>query len=113
MVHTPFLKRYILGNSDNSNTSVLQEDISRVKAELENIKSEVLKSKKLTSYTSDLIVTNQNDQSHSITVDGTQINLMSGDAIINSINVIASNLSEISERVKRLENNESRKNNRT
>lgn len=105
--HTPFLREYIFGNNDEEK---IKADIKNIKYQLKQLnsyKDEI--EKKLQDaisslpYPDSLKVTIHNDEVKKIKLSEGEIMVISGDSLINMIQQVADDLSDVTERLRRLE----------
>ena len=105
--HTPFLREYIFGNNDEEK---IKADIKNIKYQLKQLnsyKDEI--EKKLQdaiaslTYPDSLKVTIHNDEVKKIKLSEGEIMVISGDSLINMIQQVADDLSDVTERLRRLE----------
>lgn len=105
--HTPFLREYIFGNNDEEK---IKSDIKNMKYQLKqlnNYKDEL--EKKLQDaiaslpYPDSLKVTIHNDEVKKVKTPSGEIMIITGDSLINMIQQVADDLSNVTERVRRLE----------
>lgn len=105
--HTPFLREYIFGNNDAEN---IKNDIRNIKYQLKQLNSYKDEfNKKLQEaiaslpYPDSLKVTVHNDEVKKVKLSEGEIMIITGDSLINMIQQIANDLSDVTERVRRLE----------
>lgn len=105
--HTPFLREYIFGNNDEEK---IKSDIKNMKYQLKQLnsyKAEI--EKKLQDalaslpHPDSLRVTIHNDEVKKIKTSDGEIMIITGDSLINMIQQVADDLSNVTERVRRLE----------
>lgn len=105
--HTPFLREYIFGNNDEEK---IKADIKNIKYQLKQLnsyKDEI--EKKLQDaisslpYPDSLKVTIHNDEVKKVKLSEGEIMVISGDSLINMIQQVADDLSDVTERLRRLE----------
>lgn len=104
--HTPFLRKYILGD-DKQQVSDIEKRIAKMLAKVENISKEI--SSKIdeeiakAGYPEALIVTSTKDPAQKIEVNGTTMYIVSGDSLFNMIQKLSKDVSDNSERLRKLE----------
>lgn len=105
--HTPFLREYIFGNNDEEK---IKADIKNMKYQLKqlnNYKDELDKKLKdaiaSLPYPDSLKVTIHNDEVKKVKTPSGEIMIITGDSLINMIQQVADDLSNVTERVRRLE----------
>lgn len=105
--HTPFLREYIFGNNDEEK---IKADIKNIKYQLKQLNSykDELEKKLQDAisslpYPDSLKVTIHNDEVKKVKTPSGEIMIITGDSLINMIQQVADDLSNVTERVRRLE----------
>lgn len=104
--HTPFLRKYILGD-DKQQASDVEKRIAKMLAKVEQTSKEI--DAKITEaiakagYPEALRVTSTKDPVKKIEVDGTTMYIVSGDSILNMLQKLSKEVSDNSERLRKLE----------
>lgn len=104
--HTPFLRKYILGD-DKQQASDVEKRIAKMLAKVEQTSKEI--DTKITEaiakagYPEALRVTSTKDPVKKIEVDGTTMYIVSGDSLLNMLQKLSKEVSDNSERLRKLE----------
>lgn len=104
--HTPFLRKYILGD-DKQQASDVEKRIAKMLAKVEQTSKEI--DAKITEaiakagYPEALRVTSTKDPVKKIEVDGTTMYIVSGDSLLNMLQKLSKEVSDNSERLRKLE----------
>ena len=104
--HTPFLRKYILGD-DKQQASDIEKRIANMLAKVEQTSKEI--DEKITEaiakagYPEALRVTSTKDPVKKIEVDGTTMYVISGDSLLNMLQKLSEEVSNNSERLRKLE----------
>ena len=104
--HTPFLRKYILGD-DKQQASDVEKRIAKMLAKVEQTSKEI--DTKITEaiakagYPEELRVTSTKDPVKKIEVDGTTMYIVSGDSLLNMLQKLSKEVSDNSERLRKLE----------
>lgn len=104
--HTPFLRKYILGD-DKQQASDIEKRIAKMLAKVEQTSKEI--DTKITEaiakavYPEALRVSSLRDPVRKIEVDGTTMYIISGDSLLDMLQKISREVSDHSERLRKLE----------
>lgn len=108
--HTPFLREYIFGNNCieelKQKIKNLEYKLKTVIADNQDLKKELetLKKELDKTLSAGLKVTVHNDEVKKEIIDGKEIMYITGDSLINMIQQVADDLSNVTQRVRELEN---------
>lgn len=104
--HTPFLRKYILGD-DKQQASDIEKRIAKMLAQVEQkskeIDSKISEAVAKAGYPDALRVTSTKDPVKKIEVDGTAMYVISGDSLLNMLQKLSKEVSDNSERLRKLE----------
>lgn len=104
--HTPFLRKYILGD-DKQQASDIEKRIAKMLAQVEQkskeIDSKISEAVAKAGYPDSLRVTSTKDPVKKIEVDGTTMYVISGDSLLNMLQKLSKEVSDNSERLRKLE----------
>lgn len=104
--HTPFLRKYILGD-DKQQASDVEKRIAKMLAKVEQtskeIDSKITEAIAKAGYPEALRVTSTKDPVKKIEVDGTTMYIVSGDSLLNMLQKLSKEVSDNSERLRKLE----------
>lgn len=104
--HTPFLRKYILGD-DKQQASDVEKRIAKMLTQVDKKSKEIdykiSEAISKAGYPDSLRVTSTDDPVRKIEVDGKVMYIVSGDSLLNMIQKLSKETSDISERLRKLE----------
>ncbi len=105
--HDPFLRKYLFGDNYDAKEAIKQlkyqlKVLTKNYTDLNEKFNKVLE-KEENSFPKALQVTVHNDEVQYKTVNGEKIMIITGDSLINMIQQVADDLSDVTERVRKLE----------